>query len=142
MFNFLKRKNGIEKKEEAIEQKSESQIEKEEIKAEQPNFKKPLKEIEDRIKDKNIIATLKSVMDPELGIDIWTLELIYDIDIEEKDISIKMTFTTPFCPYGPQLVSEIKNSLIGIGYNPFVEVVFSPPWQPSDEVKEVLGMPY
>ncbi len=141
MFNFFKRKNGIEK-EEAIEQKSESQIKKEEIKAEQPNFKKPLKEIEDRIKDKNVIATLKSVMDPELGIDIWTLELIYDIDIEEKDISIKMTFTTPFCPYGPQLVSEIKNSLIGIGYNPFVEVVFSPPWQPSDEVKEVLGMPY
>ena len=141
MFNFFKRKNGIEK-EEAIEQKSESQIKKEEIKAEQPNFKKPLKEIEDRIKDKNVIATLKSVMDPELGIDIWTLELIYDIDIEEKDISIKMTFTTPFCPYGPQLVSEIKNSLIGIGYNPLVEIVFSPPWQPSDEVKEVLGMSY
>ena len=49
-----------------------------------------------------IIEILRTVEDPEIRIDIHTLGLIYDIDLDEKskEVKILMTFTTPFCPYG------------------------------------------
>lgn len=90
----------------------------------------------------NVIESLKKVVDPEIGIDIWTLGLIYEINIKRKDgIYVKMTFTSLMCPYGPVLVENVKNELKQIGFNnPEIEVVFSPPWQPSNEVKMILGL--
>ena len=46
----------------------------------------------------DIIEVLQTVNDPELNIDIWTLELIYDVKVEEDKVDIKMTFTSPMCP--------------------------------------------
>lgn len=95
-----------------------------------------------------IVEELKAILDPELFLDIWFLGLIYNIDIkdveasESKTIEIEMTFTSPVCPAGPQLIEEVKQRL---GALPNVEAVnvnitFNPPWQPSDEVKGMLGM--
>jgi metal-sulfur cluster biosynthetic enzyme len=89
-----------------------------------------------------IIDALKTVLDPELFLDIWFLGLIYNIQIENGQIEIEMTFTSPMCPAGPQLVEEVRSK---VGSLPGVEkvnvqVVFNPPWQPSDEVKGMLGM--
>ena len=89
-----------------------------------------------------VVAKLKEVKDPEIRMDVWTLGLIYDIRIEGAAVSIKMTFTTPFCPYGPALVDDIKNKVrTAEGVEDVnVEVVFDPPWSPPDEVKIMFGI--
>ena len=91
-----------------------------------------------------VIELLKTVNDPEIMIDVWTLGLIYDLKVDEPkgDVLITMTFTTPACPYGEILVEEMKQKvaeLKGLKHLK-IDVVFSPPWQPSDEVKAMLGM--
>lgn len=93
-----------------------------------------------------IIAAIKTVIDPEIFLDIWFLGLIYDINIKENgDVAIEMTFTSPMCPAGPQLVDEVQTKILKLeGMNDSnkvdVKVVFDPPWEPSDEVKGMLGM--
>jgi metal-sulfur cluster biosynthetic enzyme len=89
-----------------------------------------------------IIEILKTIEDPELFLDIWFLGLIYSIEQDESKVNIEMTFTTPMCPAGPQLVDEVKTKVSNLeGVQEVdVKVVFSPPWQPSDEVKGLLGM--
>lgn len=90
-----------------------------------------------------IVDVLKHVSDPELGVDVYTLGLIYGIDLskDEEQLHVKMTFTTPLCPYGPQLVGEIKRSLLLLGLRVVdIEVVFDPPWEPTPELREMLGV--
>ncbi len=89
-----------------------------------------------------VIEVLKSVVDPELFIDIWTLGLIYTVDLEGTALQIKMTFTSMMCPAGPQLVEEVKektSAIPGIS-SVSVEVVFEPLWQPTEELKALLGI--
>ncbi|MBS3170738.1 DUF59 domain-containing protein [Candidatus Woesearchaeota archaeon] len=93
------------------------------------------------ITQEKLIDILKNYKDPEIGIDIWTLGLIYKIEIDEEYIKITMTFTTPFCPYGPHMIEELKEQIIKAGVkNVEIEVVFEPPWEPSEELKEMLGL--
>ena len=93
------------------------------------------------IPDKEIVTcVLKTVMDPELLLSIWDLGLIYKLDVAEDKISIEMTLTTPLCPYGPALIDEVKQKLSLLAKEVIVELVFEPPWQPSEEVKMSLGM--
>jgi metal-sulfur cluster biosynthetic enzyme len=89
-----------------------------------------------------VIAALKQVEDPELFLDIWFLGLVYTIDIAPERLAIEMTFTSPLCPAGPMLVDDVKTKVGAIsGGRPVeVTVVFTPPWEPSDEVKGMLGM--
>ena len=89
-----------------------------------------------------IIEALKTVLDPELFIDIWFLGLIYSIEIEGASVKMEMTFTSPMCPAGPQLLEEVKSK---VGELPGVQsvevkIVFTPPWKPSDEVRAMLGL--
>ena len=89
-----------------------------------------------------VIEALKKVIDPELYIDVWTLGLIYDVDLEEDVLNVRMTFTSVACPAGPQLVQEIKektSEVPGIRETN-VEVVFTPPWEPSEDLKAMLGL--
>jgi metal-sulfur cluster biosynthetic enzyme len=89
-----------------------------------------------------IIEALKTVMDPELYLDVWTLGLIYDIALDGPAVKIKMTFTSPACPAGPYLLQEIKEKILALeGVESCdVEIVFEPAWQPSDELKGMLGL--
>lgn len=88
-----------------------------------------------------IIEVLKTVEDPELFLDVWFLGLIYNLQIEEKKVDIEMTFTSPMCPYGPQLVEMVRKGVADLGFDPVnIRITFDPPWQPSDEVKAMLGM--
>lgn len=89
-----------------------------------------------------VIEVLKTIEDPEIFLDIWFLGLIYKIEIVEQKVFIEMTFTTPLCPAGPMLISEVQTKvgkLEGVAAVD-VKIVFTPPWQPSDEVKGMLGM--
>ena len=95
-----------------------------------------------RLTKDDAIKALKKVKDPEMNIDIWTLELIYDIGIKGSDVNIKMTLTSPTCPYGPLIIEDTKKSLKKIGFKKQnIEIVFDPPWQPSDDLKLQLGVP-
>ena len=94
------------------------------------------------IEKEAIVEVLKGIEDPELFLDIWFLGLIYGIEIDDEAVAVEMTFTSPMCPAGPMLVDEVKTKvgkLDGVG-SVEVKIVFEPPWEPSDEVKAMLGM--
>jgi len=93
------------------------------------------------ITQEKLIEILKNFKDPEIGIDIWTLGLIYKIELDHDYVKITMTFTTPFCPYGPHMIEELKSIIQKEGVKTVeIEVVFDPPWEPSEELKEMLGL--
>lgn len=85
---------------------------------------------------------LKECYDPELQLDVITLGLIYDIKIIDNKVHIKMTFTTPACPYGPFLLEDIKNKIRKIQNvkDVLIDITFNPPWQPNEELKALLGI--
>ncbi|MFA4886918.1 MAG: metal-sulfur cluster assembly factor [Candidatus Nanoarchaeia archaeon] len=94
------------------------------------------------ISNEQIVEALKKVVDPELGIDIYTLGLIYGITPDPEKPIIQLTLTSPMCPYGPQVISDVKQK---VGALPgvkevIVDLTFEPPWQPSEDVKLMLGI--
>lgn len=92
-------------------------------------------------KEELIEEVFKKYIDPELGIDIWTLGLVYNVDLQEDKVKVLLTFTSPLCPYGPQMVEELKEMIINKRAKEVeIEVTFDPPWQPSEELKEMMGM--
>ena len=98
-----------------------------------------------QINKENIIEVLQECYDPEIPIDLWNLGLIYNISIEDNDIDITMSLTTPGCTMGQYMADDIKSKLIEQlknVRNVNVEVVFDPPWQPemmTDEGRKKLG---
>ena len=91
------------------------------------------------------IEILQECYDPEIPIDLWNLGLIYNISIEDNDIDITMSLTTPGCTMGQYMADDIRSKLIEQLKNirnVNVEVVFDPPWQPemmTDEGRKKLG---
>jgi metal-sulfur cluster biosynthetic enzyme len=87
---------------------------------------------EEEIK-KKIISILENVVDPEIGIDVYNLGMIYGIDvIDEKHVKIRMTLTTPVCPLAnviPLMIVEELKAKLGIEAD--VELVWDPPWTPE-----------
>jgi len=92
--------------------------------------------------EEQIIEVLKKVNDPELNLDIHTLGLIYDVKVvDEKNVYVKMTFTSPSCPYGPMLVQEVKQKIEDeLKSKVEVEITFDPVWKPSEELRALLGV--
>lgn len=88
----------------------------------------------------DIIKALKTVEDPEIHIDVYTLGLIYNIDINDAGIDILMTLTTPFCPYGNQIVQAVEKALKPFGLEVRVEITFEPEWVPPEDVRIALGI--
>jgi metal-sulfur cluster biosynthetic enzyme len=77
---------------------------------------------------------LRSVMDPEVGVNVYDLGLIYDVLAGDRgDLRVRMTMTTPACPVGSLLaeqVGEALRELPGVG-SVEVELVWDPPWSPE-----------
>lgn len=92
----------------------------------------------------DILDRLREVIDPELGINIVDMGLIYDIRLEKKKAFVKMTFTTPACPLLNMMLGQVKEKLEELGdFDIEVEVVFDPPWKPdmmSEKARMKLGM--
>ena len=86
-----------------------------------------------------------NVYDPELGMNVVDLGLVYGIQVDERVATITMTLTSPGCPIGPLLVQSVQSHI----HQAFpeldevnVDLVWTPPWTPemmSDEAKEELG---
>jgi metal-sulfur cluster biosynthetic enzyme len=65
---------------------------------------------EKKLTKEEVREALRAVLDPELHLDVVSLGLIQDVDLETEPIVVKMILTTPFCPYGPWLVQQIKET--------------------------------
>ena len=84
------------------------------------------------LKDK-VIDEIKKIYDPEIPVNIYELGLIYDVSVKDKDVSVKMTLTTPNCPVAESLPKEVKDSIIaieGVGAVS-LDLVWDPPWDKS-----------
>ncbi|MFN7991640.1 MAG: metal-sulfur cluster assembly factor [Candidatus Micrarchaeia archaeon] len=98
----------------------------------------------------DILGQLSKVTDPELGMNIVDLGLVYDVDIRQKaeegpqKVFIKMTFTTPACPMINEMLHDIQSKLDDLkDLDIELTVVFDPPWSPemmSERAKIKLGM--
>ena len=93
-----------------------------------------------------VMEALKVVTDPEIGIDLVNLGLIYDVAVNDDNITVKMTLTGPGCPVGPMLQSQVYGVAAGLpgARNVQVDLVWTPPWDPrtmaSEEAKDILGI--
>ena len=93
-----------------------------------------------------MLDALSSVKDPEINIDVVNLGLIYDLEVDaNKGVGrVKMTLTSPTCPYAGVLLAEIEQSLSAIDElsEIHVDLVWDPPWKPemmSEDAKLLLG---
>ena len=100
------------------------------------------------ITEEQVREALRSVVDPEIGLDMVSLGLLYGVKVEGPKVDVTMTLTTPACPVGPMFVAAVKqcvSALPGVS-DCTVEVTFNPPWDPrtmaSDEVKMQMGFYY
>lgn len=92
-------------------------------------------------KNQAIIEALKKVQDPELDIDVYSLGLVYDIEIRGEAVTIVHTLTSPMCPMGPQIQADMRSALVELGYQDItIELTFDPPWQAPEDLRDALGI--
>lgn len=94
--------------------------------------------------DERVLEALKAVVDPELGINIVDLGLVYEVKVDSGHVAITYSLTTMGCPIGPLIEAQMSAVLSGLpGFKDAEsEMVFRPPWTPemmSDEAKAALG---
>jgi metal-sulfur cluster biosynthetic enzyme len=97
------------------------------------------------VTEKDVQKALREVKDPELGLDLVVLGLIYDIDIDGADVNAVISLTSPMCPVAGQIVEDVKQAIEGIEgvESAEVELTFEPPWTPeriSPLVRASLGL--
>jgi metal-sulfur cluster biosynthetic enzyme len=92
----------------------------------------------------DVQEALTNVIDPELGLDFVELGLIYEVEVEDGEVFVTFTLTSPGCPIGPQVseqIEEFVSELDGVS-RVYPKMTFSPPWTPdmmSEEAKFALG---
>jgi metal-sulfur cluster biosynthetic enzyme len=94
--------------------------------------------------DEMVREALREVIDPEIGVNIVDLGMVYEIDIEGEKATITMTLTTPMCPLSEYIDAAVKEALEPVPAITDVEVnlVWKPPWTPammSEDAKLELG---
>ncbi len=97
-----------------------------------------------------VIDAVKPIQDPELHLGNVDLGLIYEAQIspqpDGEDVTLIMTFTSPFCPYGPALKAQVQQALQTLPgvKTAQVQIVFTPPWDPrtmaSEDCRIALGL--
>jgi metal-sulfur cluster biosynthetic enzyme len=97
------------------------------------------------VSTEQVLAALATVVDPEMGINIVDLGLIYGVKVEPGQISVNLTLTTPRCPLARMIAAETQQAVKQVaGPDDRVEValVWDPPWTPdrmSDEARSQFG---
>jgi metal-sulfur cluster biosynthetic enzyme len=98
--------------------------------------------------EERIREELKNVIDPEIGLDVISLGLIYDVKIDGGSVAVVMTLTSPGCPVAGMFLANVRNAVEAIpGVTACtVDLTFDPPWDPrthaTEEVKMMLGIYY
>ena len=93
----------------------------------------------------DIIDALKKIYDPEIPVNVWDMGLIYDIDLGNDSIVIKMTFTSPTCPMREELLAQVHEAVQSVcaDMSVRVDLVWDPPWdlsRMSDEARLELDL--
>jgi len=88
---------------------------------------------------------LRTVKDPELHLDLVVLGLVYDIEIEDANVQVRISLTTPMCPAAPQIVEDARAAVASVEgvENAEVQLTFDPPWTPeriSPLIRSSLGL--
>jgi len=81
-----------------------------------------------------IRAALRSVIDPEVGMNVVDLGLVYGIEIAPDRVRVNMTMTTPACPMGSMITEDAREAIRDIapdGVDILVDLVWDPPWSPE-----------
>lgn len=100
------------------------------------------------LSQEQVYTCLKTVLDPELNVDIVSLGLIYEVEVKEKNrVKILMTLTTPGCPLAPVIDQLVRESLYGFvedtDRDVIINLTFDPPWvtdMMSEEIRLELGL--
>lgn len=85
------------------------------------------------VAEKDVRKALRKVKDPELGMDLVVLGLIYDVEVQGEHVHITMSLTSPMCPVAGQIVEQAKEeveSMEGVD-SAEVELTFEPRWTPE-----------
>ena len=104
-----------------------------------------VKDLRTHVIKENAIAILKSIYDPELPLNIYELGLIYKIEVDNRDLRIEMTLTSPNCPVAESLPRQVQYALQQIADidNVMLDLVWDPPWDHnklSEGAKLQLGL--
>jgi metal-sulfur cluster biosynthetic enzyme len=91
-----------------------------------------------------VFEILRTVEDPELGMDIVDLGLLYEVEVEDSTARVKYSLTSMGCPAGPLIAQDIDGAIRQVEgiENVELELTFDPPWTPdrmSDDAKFILG---
>ena len=92
-----------------------------------------------------VIDALKEVYDPEIPVNVVDLGLIYDVGLDDGDVSVNMTLTAAGCGMGPYIAQQAEWAISEIDgvEDVKVELVFDPPWSPdriTEDGKKLLGI--
>ena len=94
------------------------------------------------VEERDLMDRLHGVIDPELGVNIVDLGLIYDLRMEERDITVCLTMTTPACPMSSYIkgqVADVLRLVPGIRRG-IIELVWDPPWSPRMIDQDIRSM--
>ena len=92
-----------------------------------------------------VLQALRHVLDPEIGVNVVDLGLVYGLEVHEDDVRVFLTVTTPTCPLSEYLTEAAERMIMrrvpGVR-SVVVEIVMDPPWEPemmSDDARQQLG---
>ena len=89
-----------------------------------------------------VIETIRTILDPEIGVSIVELGLIYGVEVKENDVNVRMTLTSPACPVGPVIQAQVHQAVKKLPWTKEVkvELVWSPRWDPRTMATEDARM--
>lgn len=92
----------------------------------------------------DVLTVLKEVEDPEIGVNLVDLGLIYTVDVKESDVNVEMTLTAPGCPMHDTIARAAEMAIESLPdvKEAHVTMVWNPPWSPdrlTDEGRRLLG---
>ena len=91
------------------------------------------------VTEKDVRSALKTVKDPELNLDLVVLGLVYNIEVDEGDVHVVMSLTSPMCPVADQIVVDAREAISKIDgvESCEVDLTFDPPWT-SDRIAPLI----
>lgn len=97
------------------------------------------------VTEKEVRTALKGVKDPELGLDLIVLGLVYDIEVVDTRVKALISLTSPMCPVAGQIVEDARQAIASMEgvEEAEVELTFNPPWTPeriSPLIRSSLGL--
>jgi len=97
------------------------------------------------VSKEEVWSTLKQVIDPEIGLSIVDLGLVYSVEVNNNEVNVKMTLTNPACPLQSYLKAQVEEAVSKLPNvkKAEVQLIFEPAWTPermSHEARKKLGI--